>query len=70
MYMRTNIEIDERLIREVMDRYGVSTKREAVDLALRRMLPSRLSRVEALEMEGAGWEGDLERMRRDRTGAA
>ena len=33
---RTNIEIDDDLIAEAMRRYGLATKREAVDFALRR----------------------------------
>ena len=33
---RTNIEIDEELCRRVMQRYHLSTKREAVNLALRQ----------------------------------
>jgi Arc/MetJ family transcription regulator len=32
---RTNIEIDDTYLRTVMDRYGLHTKTEAVDLALR-----------------------------------
>jgi Arc/MetJ family transcription regulator len=35
---RTNIELDDELIAEVMRRYGVRTKREAVDLALGRLV--------------------------------
>ncbi|MDQ1321256.1 MAG: hypothetical protein QG655_2499, partial [Actinomycetota bacterium] len=35
---RTNIELDDALVAEVMRRYGVTTKREAVDLALRRLV--------------------------------
>jgi Arc/MetJ family transcription regulator len=63
---RTNIEIDEELIARVMQRYGLRTKREAVDLALRRAAGEAMSREEALAMEGTGWEGDLAGMRTDR----
>ncbi|MHB1510884.1 MAG: type II toxin-antitoxin system VapB family antitoxin [Acidimicrobiales bacterium] len=62
---RTNIEIDGDLVSEAMRRYGLHSKRAAVDLALRRLVGESMSREEALEMEGAGWEGDLEEMRRD-----
>jgi Arc/MetJ family transcription regulator len=62
---RTNIEIDGELVSEAMRRYGLHSKRAAVDLALRRLVGESMSREEALEMEGAGWEGDLEEMRRD-----
>ena len=61
---RTNLEIDERLIRRVMRRYGLKTKRAAVDFALRRLDVEPMSREEALAMEGTGWEGDLDAMRR------
>lgn len=61
---RTNIDIDDRLITEVMRRYRVTTKRQAVDLALRRLVGAPLSRAEALSLEGSGWEGDLVAMRR------
>lgn len=60
---RTNIDIDEDLIREVMDRHGFVTKREAVDAALRRLAPSPMSREEALAMRGTGWNGDLDALR-------
>jgi Arc/MetJ family transcription regulator len=60
---RTNIEIDERLIRRVMRRYGLKTKRAAVDLALHRLDVEPMTREEALAMEGTGWEGDLDELR-------
>lgn len=60
---RTNIEIDEAMIRRVMRRYGLRTKREAVDLALRRLDVAPMTREEALAMQGTGWEGDLDAMR-------
>ena len=50
---RTNIEIDDEAIRQVMDRYGVHTKTEAVDLALRHLAGQPMSRREALAMRGA-----------------
>jgi Arc/MetJ family transcription regulator len=60
---RTNIEIDDELVGRVMSRYGLRTKRAAVDLALRRVDVEPMSREEALAMRGSGWEGDLERLR-------
>lgn len=53
MRKRTNIEIDERLIRAIMRRYRLRTKTEAVDLALRRLAGEPMTREEALAMEGA-----------------
>lgn len=38
--MRTNIVLDEKLIREAMKLAKVTTKREAVDIALRRFVRS------------------------------
>jgi Arc/MetJ family transcription regulator len=63
---RTNIELDDDLVAEVMRRYGVSTKREAVDLALRRLVGTPLTREFLLSLEGVGWEGDLDEMRAGR----
>ena len=50
---RTNIELDDDSLRLVMERYGLSTKTEAVDLALRRLAGQPMTREEALAMEGA-----------------
>ena len=60
---RTNIDIDEQLIGQVLVLYGLRTKREAVDFALRRLLVEPMTREEALSMEGAGWSGDLAELR-------
>jgi Arc/MetJ family transcription regulator len=61
---RTNIDIDDDLIERVMHRYGLTTKKEAVDFALRSIAWEPMSRDEALAMQGTGWEGDLDEMRR------
>ncbi len=66
---RTNIDIDEELVSKVMRRYGLTSKRAAVDLALRRLAGEPLPRDEALALEGSGWEGDLDDIRRSRVGA-
>jgi Arc/MetJ family transcription regulator len=63
---RTNIDIDDRLVAEVIRRYRLASKREAVELALRRLAGTPLSRSQALALEGSGWEGDLVEMRRSR----
>jgi len=60
---RTNIDLDDQLIAEVMRRFGVSTKKEAVDLALRRLVGVPLTSEFLLALEGVGWEGELERLR-------
>jgi Arc/MetJ family transcription regulator len=56
---RTNVEIDEALARRVMKRYGLPTKRAAIDFALRRLDLEPMSDEEALAMQGTGWDGDL-----------
>lgn len=63
---RTNIDIDDRLVREIIKRYRLASKREAVDLALRRLAGAPLAREEKLGLEGSGWVGDLGEMRRSR----
>ncbi|MDQ2627170.1 MAG: type II toxin-antitoxin system VapB family antitoxin, partial [Actinomycetota bacterium] len=52
---RTNIEIDDELTAEVMRRFGVTTKKAAVDLALRRLVGAPLTREFLLGLEGIGW---------------
>lgn len=63
---RTNIDIDDELIARVMARFDVTTKREAVDLALRRAAGEPSSRDELLALRGTGWSGDLDAIRSDR----
>lgn len=60
---RTNIDIDDELVAQAMVIYRLRTKREAVDLALRRLVGDPMTRDEALAMEGSGWDGDLEALR-------
>ncbi len=62
---RTNVEIDESLVREAMHRYGLRSKRAAVDLALRRLVGEPMSREEALAMEGTGWDAEVADLRHD-----
>ena len=52
--VRTNIEIEDAYIQVITDRYGVRTKTEAVDLALRHLAGQPMTRDEALAMRGAG----------------
>jgi len=56
---RTNIEIDELYVRRIMDRYGIHTKTEAVNLALRHLAGQPMTREEALGMEGAHAIGEV-----------
>ena len=62
---RTNVVIDEKLVRRVMRLYRLATKRAAIDFALRALVGDRRRR-DMLDLEGAGWDGDLVRMRKTR----
>ncbi len=61
--MRTNIDIDDDLLADVMERSEAKTKKEAVEMALqlfRRMLAQR----DLLELRGkVKWDGDLDELR-------
>jgi Arc/MetJ family transcription regulator len=62
---RTNIELDDDLVETAMRLYGTRTKRQTVDLALRRLIGSPLDTEAALALEGSGWAGDLAELRDD-----
>ena len=64
---RTNINIDDGAIAEVMARYSIDTKREAVNFALRVVAGESMSLDEARALRGSGWDGDLEEMRSGRS---
>lgn len=51
---RTNLVIDDELLDRVMRRYGLRTKTEAVDRALRHLAGRPMTTEEALAMRGAG----------------
>ena len=57
---RTNIDIDDDLIERAMERYGLRSKREAVDFALRSIVGRLHTPEEILAFEGMGWSGDLD----------
>lgn len=57
--VRTNIEIEAAYVTAIMDRYGVHTKTEAVDLALRHLAGQPMTREEALAMRGAHAIGEI-----------
>ena len=54
---RTNIDIDDELIADVMQQYHIATKREAVDFALRKVRRPVMTKEEALAMRGRGGRG-------------
>jgi Arc/MetJ family transcription regulator len=57
--VRTNIEIDDTYVQAIIERYGLRTKTEAVDLALRHLAGQPMTRDEALAMRGAGAIGKV-----------
>lgn len=63
--MRTNIEIDDELIADAMKVAGVTTKKAAVEEALRRLVADERRRQAITNLRGLGWEGDLDEMRRN-----
>jgi Arc/MetJ family transcription regulator len=64
--MRSNIVIDDKLMKAALRATGLKTKREVVELALRTLL--RLREQEGIrQLRGkVVWEGDLDAMRTDR----
>lgn len=67
MCMRTNIEIDDNVLREAQRLVGSRTKRETVDYALRELV-ARHRRIGLLNLRGrVTWEGDLAESRRGRS---
>jgi Arc/MetJ family transcription regulator len=61
--MRTNIDIDDRLMREAMRRSGARTKRAAVEAGL-RLLAETHAQGSIRRLRGkVVWEGDLSQSR-------
>ncbi len=56
---RTNIEIEDDYIEAIMNRFGVHTKTQAVDLALRHVAGQPMTREEALSMRGSHAIADI-----------
>jgi Arc/MetJ family transcription regulator len=64
--MRTNIEIEDKLMREALRVTGLKTKRETVELGLRTLVRLK-KQSEIRRFRGKlPWRGDLEAMRTDR----
>ena len=64
--MRTNIEIDDKLMKDALRATGAKTKKEAVELGLRTLLDLR-AQEKARELRGnITWDGDLNAMRTDK----
>jgi Arc/MetJ family transcription regulator len=62
-YVRTNIEIDDKLMKRVMREYGFETKRSAVEAGLQTLLKIK-AQTRILELRGkVKWDGNLEESR-------
>ena len=51
-----------------MERYKLGSKRDAVNLALRRLAAEPADLDDARRLRGSGWDGDLDEMRTSRVG--
>ena len=58
-----HVNVDDETCEEVMRRYQLATKREAINFALRTLATKPLSVDEAKQFRGSGWEGDLGELR-------
>ena len=63
--MRTNIDIDDKLLKKAMQATGFKTKKAVVEEALEQLVREREGRAALQRLWGIGWEGDLDEMRRD-----
>jgi Arc/MetJ family transcription regulator len=65
--VRTNIDIDDKLMAEAMELMSARTKKQAVEDALREAVQRRRSANAILALRGkVEWVGDLDAMRRDK----
>ena len=64
--MRTNIVIDDDLMRDALKATGAKTKREAVELGLRTLLKLRKQQQIKTLRGRINWQGDLKRIRLDK----
>jgi Arc/MetJ family transcription regulator len=61
--MRTNIDIDDALLKEAMEVTALSTKKAVVEEGLRKLVTIHRQRKALAELKGR--EGDLDEMRRN-----
>jgi Arc/MetJ family transcription regulator len=64
--MRTNIEIDDKLMKQALALSPKSTKKAVVEEALLLTVKLHRQRVEFEKLRGIGWDGDLAAMREQR----
>ncbi|PPQ28018.1 type II toxin-antitoxin system VapB family antitoxin [Rhodopila globiformis] len=64
--MRTNIDLDDRLLKHAMAAAGQRTKKGVIEEALRRLIRAHEQKQAIEDLRGLGWEGNLDEMRADR----
>ena len=64
--MRTNLELDDKLLTKAKKILGTSTKKATVEEALRQVVENDRGRKAIANLRGLGWEGDLDQMRQGR----
>ena len=64
--MRTNIVIDDKLMKETLRVTGLKTKREAVELGLRTLVRLHQQKEIKRFRGKLAWQGDLAAMRTDK----
>ena len=60
---RINVNVNDDACAEVMRRYRLTTKQEAINFALRTLAADPLDVEEARRMRGSGWDVDLDELR-------
>ena len=61
--MRTNVDLDDALVKKAMDITKITTKKTLINTALEELIKSN-TRKEMLKYIGSGaWEGNLKEMR-------
>ncbi|GMR04964.1 MAG: type II toxin-antitoxin system VapB family antitoxin [Thermodesulfobacteriota bacterium] len=64
--LRTNIELDEKLVDEALKLTHIKTKKDLVNYALKELV-SKMKRKKLLDFEGGvEWTGSLDKMRKSR----
>jgi len=61
--MRTNIEIDDKLLRRAMALSGATSKKSAVEMAMNLTVQLHRQAAAIEKLWGIGWDGDLKEMR-------
>ena len=64
---RTNVVLDERLVKDCIQATGIKTQKALIDHALRELLRHE-KQIEILNLKGKiNWDGNLDEWRQDRS---